>query len=481
MKKLITICSIAAVILTATDQAQSATLKVPSAKYPTIQTAIDAAVNGDEVVVADGTYTGTGNRDIDFFGKAITVRSKYGPENCIIDCEGSIENAHRGFYFHSGETLSSVLDGFTITGGYISTPYPSPAGAIYCDNSSPTIANNIILSNYACNFGAIYCNNNSSPLIISNNILDNSSSSGGGGICCRGGSSPTIVKNTISDNHAGYGAGICVWGSSPTIIGNIISNNSVTQVTDHTGGGIVCLFYCPAVIQNNLIKGNIADHGGGISGYKSFGPIITNNTITGNMANRGRAISGEESSFTVINSILWNNSPDEIYLYGSSTIDITYSDIHGGWAGIGNIDADPLFADVDGRLSPGSPCIDAGDNSAVTVTTDLDGNPRIVGTAVDMGAFEAQLPDPVQLLKELAQQVIDLNLQSGISNSLDAKLNAALKAIDHLNDNNDVAAINTLQAFIRAVEAQRGNKIPVDDADDLIAAAQQIIDLLMAD
>ena len=184
MKRVITICLIAAVILTANDLVQAATLKVPSAKYPTIQTAIDAAVNGDEVVVVDGTYTGTGNRDINFLGKAITVRSKYGPENCIIDCQGSHGEPHRGFHFHSGETLSSVLDGFTITGGYISSttpPDPSPAaGAIYCDNSSPTIANNIILSNYAANFGAIYCNNNSSPLIISNNILDNSSSSGGG-------------------------------------------------------------------------------------------------------------------------------------------------------------------------------------------------------------------------------------------------------------------------------------------------------------
>ena len=86
--------------------------------------------------------------------------------------------------------------------------------------------------------------------------------------------------------------------------------------------------------------------------------------------------------------------------------------------------------------------------------------------------------DPVQLLESLAQDVIDLNLHSGIENSLDAKLDAALKAIEDLNQNNDVAAINALEAFINAVEAQRGNKIPEADADDLIAAAQQIIDLL---
>ena len=97
---------------------------------------------------------------------------------------------------------------------------------------------------------------------------------------------------------------------------------------------------------------------------------------------------------------------------------------------------------------------------------------------MDMGAYEAI---PVELLENLAQDVVDLNLHSGIENSLDAKLDAALKALDDLNENNDVAAFNSLEAFINAVEAQRGNKIPEADADDLIAAAQQIIDLLLAE
>jgi hypothetical protein len=86
----------------------------------------------------------------------------------------------------------------------------------------------------------------------------------------------------------------------------------------------------------------------------------------------------------------------------------------------------------------------------------------------------------VHLVKSLTQQIIELNLQNGISNSLDAKLDAALQAIDDLNENNDIAAINTLQAFINAVKAQRGNKISSADADILIAAAQEIIDLLLA-
>ncbi len=89
------------------------------------------------------------------------------------------------------------------------------------------------------------------------------------------------------------------------------------------------------------------------------------------------------------------------------------------------------------------------------------------------GVFESV--DPVELLGELAGKVFGLNLQNGISNSLDAKLDAALKALEDINNNNHVAAINTLQAFINAVEAQSDNKIPEADADDLITTAQEII------
>jgi hypothetical protein len=103
------------------------------------------------------------------------------------------------------------------------------------------------------------------------------------------------------------------------------------------------------------------------------------------------------------NCILWNGG-DEIWNNDGSTINITYSNVQGGWPGTGNIDADPMFADADGRLSPGSPCIDAGHNWAIAglADTDLDGNPRFVHgpvephtgcgipAIVDMGAYESQ-------------------------------------------------------------------------------------------
>jgi hypothetical protein len=102
--------------MTATPRVAADTITVcwdGSGDYLTIQEGIDAAQDGDEVVVCDGVYTGEGNKNLDFAGKAITVRSASGPENCIIDCE----NDGRGFYFHSGETSEAVVDGFSITKG----------------------------------------------------------------------------------------------------------------------------------------------------------------------------------------------------------------------------------------------------------------------------------------------------------------------------------------------------------------------------
>ena len=129
-----------------------------SGDYLTIQEGIDAASDGDEVVVCDGVYTGPGNKNLDFGAKPITVRSESGnPETCIIDCEWY----GRGFYFHSGETAASLVDGFTIMNGVA-----FEAGGMYCENSSPTIANCWITGNATLGDGAGILCVGSSPTII---------------------------------------------------------------------------------------------------------------------------------------------------------------------------------------------------------------------------------------------------------------------------------------------------------------------------
>ncbi len=117
--------------------------------------------------------------------------------------------------------------------------------------------------------------------------------------------------------------------------------------------------------------------------------------------------------------------------------------------------------------------------------TDVSGNVAVFHDSrfgVDLNVwkleFEIISADPVDLVVDLIDTVLALNLQQGIANGLDAKLDAVFQALGDLNENNDVAAVNALQAFINAVEAQSGKHIPVEDAIALIAAAQEIIDLL---
>lgn len=374
---------------------KAATLHVPS-DYDTIQAAIDDASDGDEIVVADGIYIGDGNKNLDFRGKAITVRSENGPDNCIIDCE----NSGRGFYFHSGENSASMVKGFTIRNGYVSGEWPQDSGGgISCISSSPTITDNIITNNSAIySGGGIFCFDSSSPEIQSNTITVNSAFLGGG-IYCFNSSSPVIQNNTITGNsadvsHGGGGGGISCSESSPTIINNIITGNSAS-----VGGGIDSYHYASPTIINNIITNNSAHSpglGGGIFCYDVSVVTIINNTIVGNSASFGSGIfGGHFAEITVVNTILWNGR-NEVYLSASS-ITITYSDVRGGYEGEGNIDSLPMFLRPrqDYHLRPTSPCIGAGTNIGAP-PFDKDGNPRPnpPGSNCDIGAYESRLGQP---------------------------------------------------------------------------------------
>ena len=358
--------------------APATVIRVPE-ECPTIQAGIDEAADGDTVLVAGGTYTGDGNRDIDVGGKEITVVSESGPEVTIIDCEGTISDQHRGFYFHNGEGANSVVRGFTIQNGYAyGDTWPDDCGgAILCENASPTIVGNTICGNSAGYGGGIYCRG-SSAWIVGNTITGNAAANHGGGIRCGDESSAIVVRNRITGNAAERGGGISCWQSTATIMRNAIIGN----VASLYGGGIRCWASAPA-IDGNVIAGNTAStDGGGIScSWYSF-PAIGNNTFTGNRADEGGGLTGAwHCSATVMNSILWGDSAvtaSEILLDSMSSISITYSDVQGGWPGEGNIDADPEFVLAekgDHRLLWGSPCIDSGNPDSL----DPDGTRRDVG------------------------------------------------------------------------------------------------------
>jgi len=198
-------------LMLAAGLAVAAIINVPG-DYTTIQAGINAAVDGDTVLIADGVYTGTGNKNLDFNGKAIWVMSENGADNCIIDCQ----NSGRGFYFHNGETSSSILIGLTIKNGSM--------GGFFLYNCEPVISHCIIKDH---NTTGIICSA-SDPTIEYCVISGNSTGSTGGGISCSF-SNPTISNCTFYGNNAHTGGAIALSNNSTPIINScIISYNTVS-------------------------------------------------------------------------------------------------------------------------------------------------------------------------------------------------------------------------------------------------------------
>jgi len=319
-------------------------------EYSTIQGGIGRASNSDTVLVQPGTYV----ENINFDGKLIIVASLFLTSMEPSDISTTIIDGNSigsVVTFDSGEDSTAVLIGFTITNG---TGF---GGGIYCNNASPSLDNLMISGNSAqsTSGGGISCYNNSSPILQNVTITANSASGSyahGGGIYCHT-SSPSLNNVIISGNYGYDGGGIYLYDSNPELVYVIITANSSTT------------------------------WGGGIFLSDSSNPSLVNVTITGNSAQSGYGGGGIfclDSSPTLINSILWNNTPQEIYIESGQVV-ATYSDIEGGWTGTGNIESDPLFVNPSNdnyNLLFTSPCIDTGDPSS---TFDPD------GSRADIGAY----------------------------------------------------------------------------------------------
>ncbi len=280
----------------------AATFHIPG-DQPTIQAGIDAAVDGDIVLVADGVWTGYGNKELDFLGKAITVESENGPAACIIDCEG----LGRGFTFAGGEGSESVVRGFTIQNG---NRYSG--GGIRCSGASPTITGCVILDCTADTGGggAIHCVDGAEPLIIGNTLTNNLAAASFGGAIYIENASPLIEENTITWNTADFeGGAIHCAASTVLITGNTLSHNTAlsTEAFSFGGGAVNAHTGCTVVIEHNTINDNFsAWKGGGIA--MEFSTVtIRENTIYGNQAAfRGGGVYVEGTAEIVDNSITGN-------------------------------------------------------------------------------------------------------------------------------------------------------------------------------
>jgi len=302
---------------------------------------------------------------------------------------------------------SPLIENCNISGNY--SEYGG--GGIALDNASATITGCNIYGNETWTGGGGIGCYKSSPTITNCNIQSNELRLGGGGIGCNN-SSPIINNCTILDNICTQkgGAGIgCTNYSNPTITNSLISENGDYYVDPATGnrqyargsGGIGLSTSSPT-IKNCIITDNIGgSRGGGIGFLIESSPVIINTTIANNYAHvaGGGIFAGEDptSSGTVINSIIWGNTTydevaDEIVVADGASVAVTYSDVRGGYTGVGNKDEDPLFiGSGDYHLQGGSPCIDEGDPASAPPTfpaDDIDGVSRPQFVAYDMGAVE---------------------------------------------------------------------------------------------
>ncbi len=307
----------------------------------TIADAIAAASDGDVVELTDGVFTGPGNRNLDFLGKAITVRSQTGDRDaCILDCETDGVGLDRAMSFVTGEGAGTVVESITIRNGYAGgSGDDGRGGAMFCNGAGPTIRDCVLESHEAVLAGgAVYCRN-ATTRFEDTHVVD--CTAGSGGAMWIHLSSVTLDGCTLEGNVSDVFGGAMGWNSSTgTIVGSVFVDN-----------------------------GSPSGRGGALRLSTGADVAIATSTFVGNLATDGGAIDVSASTLTVDRSII-------AYTAGGGAItgaaSLTCSDlavnVGGSWTGAiagqlgvdGNISADPIFCDLLARdltLRSDSPCL----------------------------------------------------------------------------------------------------------------------------
>ncbi|MGD0768916.1 MAG: choice-of-anchor Q domain-containing protein [Tepidisphaeraceae bacterium] len=336
-----------------------------STAFNNLQSALNAAVPGDTIDVAQGDYSpgvtpGSNPTDTFQLKDGITIQGGFetgglnGPNPTAYPTVLDGLGVDYHVVTASGTNSSAVLDGVTITNGNASGAGDADSGfggGLIADGGSPTILNCILTNNTAVSGGAMYLGNEGAV----SGTVENCS----------------FVNNTAST----LGGAIYDTSSAPTIVNCLFTGNSAAQA----GGAVFDIVSSPTITNCTFSQNNAGQYGGAIDN-ESSNPIITNCILWNDSANFG----GSEIS------------DDQVY-GGSSAPVVTYSDIEGAYAGAGNISADPLFVNPGSgnyQLQQTSPAINDGNNNAAGLTgvgLDLAGNLRIIDGVIDMGAYEAQL------------------------------------------------------------------------------------------
>ncbi len=366
-------------------------IHVPTDKR-TIQMGIAAARDGDTVLVAPGRYF----QNIIFYGKRVAVGSYFLTSGDTTYISRTIIDGRRlgsVVTFDQQEDSNSVLSGFTITNGRAHGVWPVNSG------------------------GGIHCGYKTSPKLEYLRIVRNEATGKGGGIFCFAEAAPSITNCQILYNEANQvGGGMFFEYATKPKIENVVVRGNFATIA---GGGIYFYTNTNVVIRNvTIVENRVYDMGGGIYFYDCE-PMLMNVTICRNVASPGAGggiFVGFISHPKLVNTILWNNFPEEIFFDrsfgGLNSITIAYSDIQGGKGGVntgdhgtlhwleGNLNLDPLFvnsAENDYNLTDNSPCIDAGiQDTTLTFNNHeqrIDVPPiQYDGRAPDMGAYEFSAP-----------------------------------------------------------------------------------------
>ena len=256
----------------------AATLRVPTLEYPHIAGAIDAAASGDTIVVEPGTYTGANNRNLGFESKELVVRSEAGPELTILDVQGSAANPGRGFLIDGGQTEATVVDGFTIINGWMSTEeslvgsakvddlHDLSAGGLKVNSLSSPIVRNMIIRQCHSEYtgGGISVEVLSSPTIQDCLIVDCSAGIQGGGVSIETGSTPIVERCVITGNRAPDAGGIACHSEASGAERFILRSCTIAGNRATRGGGAMFMAFSETTVEQTIIYGNCSDGSDGI-------------------------------------------------------------------------------------------------------------------------------------------------------------------------------------------------------------------------